>query len=74
MLWTIMPPEVLINTDLKPPSQKIVNYQGVPLLVENISPNQYKIKQILSTNPNDYLIDSLQPDTCLSLELNTRIN
>lgn len=64
-----MPIENLLNTTQKTPPQKVINYQGIPLLIESISPNQYKIIQILSTNPNDYMISDLQPGCCLSLEL-----
>lgn len=65
MLWTIVAPESLIRTELETPPQKIIHYYGVPVLVESAAGNRYKIKQVLSTNPNDYLDGRLQPDTFL---------
>lgn len=69
ILWTIAPIETLLTDNQKMLPQKVINYQGIPLLIESISPNQYKIVQILSTNPNDYMINSLQPGSCLSFEI-----
>lgn len=68
ILWTIMPTESLQITDTPAPlPQKELVYHGVPLLVESVETDQYKIVRILSTDPNDYLLEDLQPGSCLML-------
>ncbi|NLM96562.1 MAG: hypothetical protein GX175_02930 [Halanaerobiaceae bacterium] len=46
----------------------------VRLLVERINNNQLKISQIISSNPNYYLLQEFQPGTILNTTLNLNQN
>lgn len=67
-VWTIMPEETLFSatdTVVSPTNQQAISYCGIPMVIENIADHQYKIIRLLSTNPDDYLDENLQPGSLL---------
>lgn len=47
-------------------SRKIVNSNDQMMLVDSLENGSYRIVQLLSTNPQDYLSDSLTPGEIIS--------
>ncbi|GGM21844.1 hypothetical protein GCM10011351_04640 [Paraliobacillus quinghaiensis] len=47
-------------------SRKVVNTSDQTLLVDSIGNGSYRIVQLLSTNPQDYLSQSLTPGEVIS--------
>lgn len=69
VLWTIMPSELIFqeqNTMEKSPVYEEVDLEGKKVIVERCSPNQSKIVRIISTCPEDYMLEELQPGTMLT--------
>jgi hypothetical protein len=48
------------------PSYEDIEYAGTQMSVEKVSVNQYRVVRLLSTNPEDYLRQDIQPGTILS--------
>jgi hypothetical protein len=66
LLWTIMPIEVVLGDSAFAPVFEDIEYDGIWLQVERISPVQSRIVRLLTTNPTDYLEPTLQPGSLLS--------
>ncbi len=68
ILYTILPNEAVFPTDQSAyEQQKVVEWNGVQLLVERTSLTECRVVQVLSTNPQDYLNESTQPGQMLTL-------
>ncbi|MED1202015.1 YlzJ-like family protein [Heyndrickxia acidicola] len=67
ILYTTVPEEIIFQTD---PSeftkQRTIQYNGVPLLVEQ-EEQYYRIIRVLSSNPADYLSEGLMPGAYISM-------
>jgi hypothetical protein len=67
ILYTTVPEEFIFQTD---PSeftkQKTIQYNGVPLLVEQ-EEQYYRIIRILSSDPADYLSENLMPGAYITM-------
>jgi hypothetical protein len=63
----MVPEELIFQTD---PSeftkQKTIQYNGVPLLVEQ-EEQYYRIIRILSSDPGDYLSENLMPGAYITM-------
>jgi len=62
ILYTMMPQEFIYpisENDYN--KQKIVDINGVSLIVEETSLRNYQVIRVLSTNPNDFLNDLYTP-------------
>lgn len=46
-----------------------IEFLGVKMSVEKISADEYRIVRILSTNPEDYLKNEIQPGQVISRKL-----
>ena len=68
VLWTIMPIELVLqqDTDGKHNGYEEFNYAGSKVMVERVADNQCRIVRIISSNPNDYLRDDIQPGVYLT--------
>ncbi|GKU82533.1 YlzJ-like family protein [Niallia sp. NCCP-28] len=68
IMYTMMPEELIfpIHQDIYE-KQRVINYNGIPLLVELNQPHQYEVIRILSTDPNHYLHSPIQPGTKLNV-------
>jgi len=62
IMYTAMPLELILSgyDDFNPTYEEI-EYNGVSMLIEPISPYQGKIVRLLSCNPQDYLHPSYTP-------------
>lgn len=63
IIWTVFPEEMVLKNTLEEgvPQYEEIEYGGTKVMVEGISPSQYRIVRILSSNPQDYLRPELQP-------------
>lgn len=68
ILYTSMPNEWIYQAD---PSefakQKVVNFEGIPLLVELTSGSEYRVIQVMSTDPNDFMNENIGPGVKITL-------
>lgn len=64
-MWTIAPTEHLFASPDDVKSYREIEFDGIPILVEDVAENQCKIIRLLSTNPDDYLVNQLQPGNLL---------
>ncbi|HWR43095.1 YlzJ-like family protein [Sporomusa sp.] len=62
ILWTVMPMEAVFPQAYNPTYDEI-EYAGTKMLVEKTSVDEYRVVRILSTNPQDYLRQDIQPGT-----------
>ena len=67
MIWSIVPPEIMFNT-AAPPTYEEIEWGGLKCLVEKTSPTQCRVIRLLTTDPNDYLRNELQPGSILTYE------
>jgi len=65
ILWTILPIEMVCSYEYIPDYHEI-EYMGIKILAERISPTQCKIARILTTNPQDYLRTDIQPGVIIN--------
>ncbi len=68
ILYTILPHEAVFPTEQSAyEQQKMIEWNGVQLLVERTSLTECRVVQVLSTNPQDYLNEATQPGQMLTL-------
>lgn len=72
ILYTIMPEELIYpqNEEEGYRKQKIVDVNGVSLLVNETTPGEHHIVRVMSTNPNDYLSSDYEPGQRITLSVN----
>ncbi|MDF2876547.1 MAG: YlzJ-like protein [Sporomusa sp.] len=64
VLWTVMPMEAVFPQDYNPTYEDI-EFAGTKMVVEKTSVDEYRVIRILSTDPQDYLRQDIQPGTVL---------
>ncbi|WP_066364915.1 YlzJ-like family protein [Neobacillus fumarioli] len=68
ILYTMMPHELIFPYDEDCyGKQKMVTYQGIPLLVEVVDEENFHVLRILSSDPQHYLHDQIYPGAKISL-------
>lgn len=67
ILYTMMPKEQVFPQEWSASETEMVVYRDVPLYVQRHE-NSYTIVRIASTNPSDYLDESLSPGQEISLK------
>ncbi|MBP2635881.1 MAG: YlzJ-like protein [Firmicutes bacterium] len=65
VLWTIVPEEAIFAESIQPVVYEEMQYLGQKVMVEKISPNQFRVVRLLTTAPADYLRNDLQPGTVI---------
>ncbi len=66
MMWTIVAPELWNGEqDMTTSPDEIIAYQGISLSVSREGFDGYRIKRILSTDPNDFLSSEIYPGAVL---------
>jgi hypothetical protein len=65
-LWSIIPPELILNDIENPPIFEEIQCNNIKMLVEKISPTQCKVSRLLTTDPQDYLHPQIQPGSILT--------
>ncbi|EDL63986.1 YlzJ-like family protein [Bacillus sp. SG-1] len=67
ILHTTVPQELIFPTEQSAYSQQtVVEWQGIPLLVEQ-SQQQYKVIRVMSSDPAHYLNDQICPGQYLQM-------
>lgn len=70
ILYTTMPQELIYQTDESEyGKQLLIEYQGVPVLVELDENHDYRVIRVMSSDPNVYLNNSLSPGAVLTNKL-----
>lgn len=65
ILWTVMPEELIFSQESISSPYEEIEYAGTKMLVEKTSADQCRIVRLLSTDPNDYLRQDIQPGITL---------
>jgi len=61
ILYTTVPQELIFPTDIAAyGKQEIITFNGIPMMVEKVEDGK-RIIRILSTDPADYLENSIMP-------------
>ncbi|MQR88771.1 hypothetical protein GFV16_23175 [Bacillus megaterium] len=68
ILYTMMPQELIFQQSYQQEQSqpKLINHNGIPVVVEENEQKQQQIVRILSTNPQDYLNENYYPGQILS--------
>jgi len=66
LFWTIMPLENLFEQQSDHLKYKEIEYNGVMVVIENISEKQCRIIRVISTSPEDYMRPEIQPGSILN--------
>lgn len=70
ILWTPQPLELVFennqNEVITGVSPLEIDYKGRKVLVEAVDVNKQKIVQLISTDPQDYLLEDFQPGTIIN--------
>ncbi len=67
ILYTTMPQELIFQTDEQEYSkQTIIDVEGIPLLVETDDNKDFRVIQVMSSDPSHYLDERYCPGTILS--------
>jgi hypothetical protein len=68
ILYTSMPHELVFQTPIEDyGKQSIVNFNGVPLLIEQVNGSECRVMRVMSSNPSHYLDQGYQPGTMISM-------
>lgn len=59
--YTILPFENLVNEDLNQEGPEMFKKDGIPFIGERLPNGAVKVNRIISTDPNDYLSETLAP-------------
>lgn len=66
MLYTIIPEDVVLENMDKITACKDIAYKGRRLLVQPCDHNRYQIVQLISSDPNDFLLPEFAPGSIIS--------
>ncbi|MBS4172577.1 YlzJ-like family protein [Bacillus sp. FJAT-49736] len=67
ILHTTVPLELIFPTELSEyEKQEYITYNGIPMIVEAMG-EEKRVIRILSTNPEDYLNNSIMPGQMISI-------
>lgn len=61
-MWTIAPIESLTEGESRSEQEEILYHKGVMLSAAREASGGYRVRRILSTEPNDYLSAELMPN------------
>ncbi|MBB6444215.1 YlzJ-like family protein [Bacillus benzoevorans] len=67
ILYTTMPQELVYQTPVSEfGKQEIIQYEGIPLLVERDENQSYRVIQVMSTDPTHFLDGRCTPGRILT--------
>ena len=72
-LWSIVPVETILDTVTTSPAYEEIECGGMKCLVEKTGPTECRVVRLLTTDPNEYLRNELQPGTILTYETTLKI-
>ncbi|HJV17709.1 MAG TPA: YlzJ-like family protein [Bacillales bacterium] len=68
ILYTMMPQELIFPYDTEDyKKQRIIMYQGVPLIVQQVDHESVEVLRIISSDPKHFLDERYAPGTKISL-------
>ena len=68
ILYTMMPEQLIFPTEINEfEKQKIISYEGIPLLVNMDEGQACTVIRVMSSNPNDFLNHKFSPGTKITL-------
>jgi hypothetical protein len=68
ILYTTMPQELIFQTAVDDyMKQSVINYQGVPMLIEQVGATECRVLRVMSSDPSHYLDPNYQPGTMISM-------
>ncbi len=66
MMWTIVAPEMWSGEQaMATVPEEVISYQGIALSVSREGFGGYRVRRILSTDPNDFLSSEIYPGAML---------
>lgn len=68
IIYTPMPLEIVLDGVQQNRCYKEIQVDGVKLQVEELQNGQYRINQLLSTDPSDFLNPKFQPGNLITYE------
>ena len=69
VLYTIVPEEVIFQSTEEIAASQEVVYNGKRILVQPIDFKSFKIVQLISSDPSDYLLTDFQPGSVITLTM-----
>ncbi|KAA9025819.1 YlzJ-like family protein [Niallia endozanthoxylica] len=67
ILYTTMPQELVYQTqESEYAKQKVIDFEGIPLLVEMNENHDYRVLQVMSSDPSHYMDNRFCPGAILS--------
>lgn len=69
LIWSVIPNDIIWQIDAKEKSSqtKVVCVNGTHVMVDVLAQGKGRIRQIMSTNPSDFLREDLMPGVVISL-------
>ncbi len=67
MHYSIIPGEIVFEVEEEIPEEMELNFGSGRVILTEAGPLQLKVKQIMSTNPDDYLQHNLKPGSIIDL-------
>lgn len=68
ILYTMMPEQLIFPTDMNDfTKQKVISYEGIPLLVNMEEGQMCSVVRVMSSNPTDFLNNKFAPGTKITL-------
>jgi len=68
VLWTVIPIEMVMADPYQQPVFEDIEYAGVTVTVEKLGPVQSRIVRLISTDPQDFLREDIQPGMILTYQ------
>ncbi|MFE8699136.1 YlzJ-like family protein [Cytobacillus sp. FJAT-54145] len=69
ILYTMMPQELIFQSEASEfGKQSTISYNGIPLLVEMVEDQSYRVVRILSSDPSHFLDQRCSPGEKISLQ------
>lgn len=65
IIYSVIPQELMFPPEYDFSAQSVVEIDGIPMLVEQVSGAQCKVIRLLSSDPNDYLNAAYSPGQLL---------
>ena len=69
LIWSVIPNHIIWETQKKEETEqmKVMKIKGTQVMVEPVGNGKGRIRQVLSTNPTDFLKEDLSPGSIVQL-------
>lgn len=69
VLYTIVPEEIVFKGEEEVSASQEIDYNGKRILVQPIDFKSFRVVQLLSSDPSDFLITDFQPGSVVTLTM-----